>query len=171
MRLVMFSTLVLAASTAVAQAPPRVDPRPVPVHPNDDRVHRDRDVAPYDDDFERYDRDMVDRDRYERWDRRTRGRWMPLMKYGDARDGRHLIDVGGRVGRIDKLRVEAVRGAPVIRRIAIEYRNGEREVLRLDTHLRRGQGQVIDLGRDRRVDRIVVITDRRAPGIYSVFGT
>jgi hypothetical protein len=59
----------------------------------------------------------------------------------------------------------------VIRRIRIDYLDNTREVLRVNAQLERGQGQVIDLPRDRRIDRIVVVTDPRSRGLYTVYGT
>ena len=129
-----------------------------------------------------YERDRADdrtysRDRYERWDRSRwsrdfRGRWVPLATRYSARTDRQFIRLLGETGRFRKLRIEGVRGAPVIHRIAIEYvGDPTTQVVDLNTQLRRGQGEVIVLNGRSRINRIVVYSEPRFGGQYSVFGS
>jgi hypothetical protein len=139
---------------------------------------------PYDRTYDRddqrrtYDRDRDawrDRDRYDRYDRSRwagdyRGRWVPLARGVSARTERQLINVGGD-DRYRRLWIEAVRGEPVILRIAIVFSDRTRQVIEYRGSLPAGTGEVIDLhGRDRRVHRIIIHTDPRSRGAYSVYG-
>ncbi len=161
MRTLKILTVVgLAAASSVASA--------------DDQYGRDYDYD-YDRDGYRgardYRGDSYDRDRHSRWDRdRHDGGWVPLVRGTPADDGRQNVVMRGRGARLDKLRLQADRGAPVIQRIAVEYQNGVRAIVRLNTQLQRGQAQLIDLDDDQRVRRIVVFTDPRYRGMYSVYG-
>jgi hypothetical protein len=115
------------------------------------------------------------RDRYTRyddshWSRDYRGRWQPLARAYSSRTDRQFIPVRGQQFR--KLRVEAVRGAPVIQKIAIEFMNRTTQAVDLDMRLTRGEGEVIDLnGGERRINRIIVYTDPRSRGSYSIYGS
>lgn len=135
---------------------------------------------PYDRDDQRrtYDRDRDarwDRDRYDRYDRSRwagdhRGRWVPLARGVSARTERQFIHVGGD-GRYRRLWIEAVRGEPVIRRIAIVFSDRTRQVIEYRDALPAGTGAMIDLhGRDRRIQRIIIHTDPWSRGAYSVYG-
>lgn len=154
-------TIASALSVALAQ------PLPVPPETYDRSYER-----PYD----HYDRDTHNRDRYASWDssryaRDFREGWIPLARRTETLSGRQFINLDGRSKRLDLLRIEADRGTPVIKRIAVEYANGTREIMRVDASLSRGAGQVIDLQGDRHVSRIVVIADPRYYGMYSIYGT
>src|SRR5438045_3148483 len=93
-RLAFLTTLVLAGS---GRAPAFADPN-----------HRfaDRENS------ERYDRSHRARDFH--------GRWFPLATRYSANEHRQFINIRG-AERLDKLRIEADRGAPVINQIAIQY--------------------------------------------------
>lgn len=161
-RIALCTVLAITASTAVAFAdPPQTYDR--------DRTHdHDRDR----------DRDRADggwtRDRYDHygrshWARDFRGRWVALARAYSAASERQFIHVDG--GRYRKLRVEGVRGQPVIRKIAIEFGDGTAQAVDLDMRLSSGTGEVIDLNGDvRRIKRIIVYSDPRARGSYSIYG-
>lgn len=167
----LLTIATLAAATSVAAAEPPDYDRDY----DDDRDYGDDDLGyrQYDSRDDRYDRDADRGRRYGRWDARERdyhGRWVPLVRGTSADDGRQNILFRGTGGRLDKLRIQGDRGAPVIKRVAVEYRNGMREVVRVNLQLHRGQGQVIDVDDDRAVREIIVITDPRYRGRYSVYG-
>jgi hypothetical protein len=154
--IVLFTTIALAAGTAgtVASAQPSVDAR---------IQWRDRNPDPG------WTRDRYDRYDNSHWARDFRGRWVSLARGYSARSDRQFIQVRGE--RLSKLRIEADRGAPVIEKIAIEFGNGEMQAVDLNMRLTRGTGEVIDLnGRDRRVRRVIVYTDSRSRGAYSLYG-
>lgn len=97
--------------------------------------------------------------------------WVQLADTYSAQTDQRAIDLNGRGGEFRRLRVESVRGAPVINQIAIEFANGEAQQVSIHTRLPSGEAQVIDLDRDAPIRRIVVYADPRFGGAYSVFGT
>jgi hypothetical protein len=172
-RLALLTTFALAASASSAFAWPWAWTRE-----NPDRVHApDRDV---DDTYDRYNDDRYDDfythdhyDRYtdSRWERDYRGHWQVLAERYTAQTDRQFINLRGQAGRLHRLRIEAVRGNPVIHQIAIEYTDGNTQVVKLETRLPRGAGEVIRLNPDQPVHRIIVYTEPRFGGAYSIFGT
>jgi hypothetical protein len=98
------------------------------------------------------------------------GRWITLADRYSAESNRQYIAIKGQ-DAFRRIRIEADRGAPVIRQVAIEFADTrDTQVVKLDARIAPGQGQTIDLNGGRRpVQRIVVYTDG-GPGSYSVFG-
>ena len=157
----LLTTLAMSFGTAAVASPVRVADR------DDARVQwRDR----HDNDPNgQWSRDRYDRYNDSHWSRDFRGRWMTLASAYSAQSQRQFIPVRGR--GLSKLRVEGVRGAPVIQKIAIEFGDGTSQAVDLDMRLPRGSGEVIDLnGGVRRVNRIIVYTDPRTRGSYSIYG-
>jgi len=108
-------------------------------------------------------------DRYQR-DQRFADRWMTLSTYTPARQGRETVTLTGRDRKIDRIRIQAARGAPKIRRVIVQYANREVQRMPINMQLSPGQNQVIQLDRDRRVASITVETDPRYGGAYSLYG-
>lgn len=155
----LLTTLALTAGTAAYAQPVRDDERVQWRDP-------DRDVNRNDNGWSR---DRYDRYYDSHWARDFRGRWMPLARGYSAQSDRQFIMLRGT--RLSKLRIEGVRGAPLIQKIAIEFGDGSSQAVDLDMTLPRGAGEVIDLnGRTRRVNRIIVYTDPRNRGSYSLYG-
>jgi hypothetical protein len=147
----LLTTLAMTAGTAAVYAdPPRVEVR----------VERDRDAG--------WTRDHYDRYNDSHWSHDFRGRWMSLGQ-GSTQGQRQFNPP--RAGRLNKLRVEAVRGAPAITSMTIEFADGSTQAVNLDMRLQRGGGEVIDLnGRNRKVFRVIVYPDPRTRGTYSLYG-
>jgi len=100
-------------------------------------------------------------------------RWVTLADHNSVDGNRQFINVRGQ-DAFRKIRIEASRGAPVIKQVAIEFSDdrGNTQVVRMDARLSAGQGQTIDLNGGRRpVQRIIVYTEPQFGGSYSVFGT
>jgi hypothetical protein len=119
-------------------------------------------------------RDTRDHYRYDvnRHGRDFRGRWVPLAREYSARTDRQFINVQGRGGRFDKLVLKGERGAPVINKVAIEFAgNPNTQVVTLQERLPAGEAEVINLNGNQRINRIIVYTEPRFGGSYSVFGT
>src|SRR4029078_10164662 len=96
-----------------------------------------------------------------------RGRWMQLGT-ASTHGQREFVPRGG---RLNKLRVEAVRGAPAIVSMPIEFADGSTQAVNLDMRWERGAGEVIDLnGRNRRVHRVIVYPAPRTRGAYALYG-
>jgi hypothetical protein len=151
-------TLAVAASTSAVAQPYR----PAPSQPvereyrdynGDDYFERDR--APY----ERFDRT--------RWQRDFSPRWVTLGASYSATTNRQFVNLRGQ--RFDRLRVEAVRGKPLITQIAVEYSNGGgTQVIKLGSRYAQGSGEVLRLNATP-INRIVIYTDARYGGSYGVY--
>jgi len=115
------------------------------------------------------------RERYARYDRSHwakdyRGRWVSLAQGVNSQGSRQFITVGANA-RFRKLRVEGVRGEPVLLKIVVEFADTTGQSVDYREVLPRGEGEVIDLnGGDRRINRIIVYTDPHSRGTYSVYG-
>ena len=158
-RIAICTVLAVAAPTAVAIAQP-----PQQTYQRDRDRDRDRDRGDGG-----WTRDRYDRYGQSHWSRDFRGRWVGLARAFSARTERQFIHVDG--GRYRKLRVEAVRGEPVIRKIAIEFGDGTAQAVDVDMRLPAGAGEVIDLnGGARNIKRIIVYSDPRSRGSYSIYG-
>jgi hypothetical protein len=155
-RIALFTALAVGLPTAAALAdPPQV-------------YHRDRD-RDRDHDRDAYHRDHYDRYNRSHWANDFRGRWVLLARGFSAQTDRQFINVNN--AKFRKLRIEAVRGEPMVTKIAIEFADQTTQAIDMDTRLSNGAGEVIDLNGDvRRVHRIIVYTDRNSRGSYSVYG-
>jgi hypothetical protein len=149
-RITLLTTLLIAASSAAYADPVRERPS---------------------DRYDRYDHDRDNYDRFDtsRWHRDYRNRWVPLARGFSADARRQFINLRGRHGNFDRIRIEAERGAPMINQIAVEYLDGNVQKVRIDARLPRGAGQVIRVNRDRGIQRIIVYTEPSG-GAYSVYG-
>lgn len=171
----MFLTTFALATSSSAVWADRVGQR------SDDRYDRhapgyrhDRDRDRSRDHDRRVDRERERYQRYHdsRWYRDYHQRWVPLAVRYSARDRRQDIVLRGRGGRFDRIRIEAERGAPMVNQIAIEFVNGAKHVVQMRARLPAGAGEVIRLpGGDRRINRVIVYTEPRYGGMYSVYGT
>jgi hypothetical protein len=101
---------------------------------------------------------------------RFRDRWVVLSAFTPARQGRETVQLTGRDRRIDRLKIRSVRGAPVVKQVILQYGNGRYERRPVNLQLRPGQESTISLAPHRRVERIIVLTDPRSGGAYSLLG-
>src|SRR5258705_4738451 len=90
---------------------------------------------------------------------RVTSRWVTIADRYSADNDRQFISVGG--GEFHRLRLEAVRGAPVIHKVAIEFMNDPNvQVIDVNERMRDGESKSIDLnGGRRQINRIVVYTE------------
>ncbi len=152
-RLIILALATLAtAAASVASA----QPRRVTIE------ERDR-PGYYEECYDRYGRRLEP----DRW----RGRWMTLSEETSATSERQFINVLGRGGRMDRLILEGASGTPMIERVAVEFADRQTQVWDLNRRLRPGADAVIELGGPKRIHRIIVYTDPRYRGSYSIYGT
>ena len=95
-------------------------------------------------------------------------RWDPLVGYVNAREGHAVVRVPSRT-HMTRVRIEGAHGAPVVTMVEIHY---GRHTARANVNRRIVRGQSVDIPLDprRRVRAIVVHTDPRYRGGYSVWG-
>ena len=177
-RIALLTALATAIPVAAYAWPtgPTADPQPSQTYWRDrdqDRDSwrdRDRDAARYDRDDHTWSREHYDRYGNSHWASDFRGRWVPIARGYSAHTDRQMITVGN--GRFRKIRIEAVRGEPLVTKIAIEFADQSVQAIDMDARLPAGSGEVIDLnGGVRRVHRIIVYTDPNSRGAYSIYGT
>lgn len=102
--------------------------------------------------------------------RRDRG-WTQLAPVQTARAETQQIMLNGNHQRLRKLRIQAVRGAPVVTRVTIDYMHREPQVVTVNSRVVRGDGAVIRIDPNARIQRIIVYTEPRYGGAYTVLGT
>jgi len=165
-RIALLTALVVSAPLAAYAAPQvRVADR------DDTRKDQDHDRDRDHDRNANWNRERYDRYDRSHWAKDFHGRWVMLARANDARSERQFIHVDG-AGRYRKLRIEGVRGEPVIAKIGIEFSDGTNQVVDYRESLPAGAGEVIDLnGGDRRISRIMVYTDPHSRGSYAVYGS
>jgi len=102
---------------------------------------------------------------------RVNTRWVTIADRYSADNDRQFISVGG--GEFRRLRFEAVRGAPVVHKVAIEFVNDPNvQVIDINARMPAGESHSIDLnGGRRQINRIVVYTEPGYGGAYSIYGT
>lgn len=163
MRRIALITALAAAVPAAAYA----DQPPSQTYQRDRDHDRDHDRDRRDD--HAWNRDHYDRYANSHWASDFHGRWVPIARGYSARTDRQMINVGN--GKFRKIRIEGVRGEPLVTKIAIEFADQSTQAIDLDTRLPAGAGEVIDLNGDvRRVHRIIVYTDAHRGGSYSIYG-
>ncbi|HEX4418948.1 MAG TPA: hypothetical protein VH165_13645 [Kofleriaceae bacterium] len=113
-----------------------------------------------------------DRDHYDRFDNNRWGNahWVTIAN-GTGADGRREFQIGGN-RPFRKIRIEAVRGAPAIEKLAIIYAdNNTTQLVAMNSTLAPGGGDVIDLnGNERKIGRVVVYPTAHSRGAYSIYG-
>jgi hypothetical protein len=144
--------LALVTTSAFAAPSNQYDRREWRDYDGDDYFERDR--APY----QRFDRT--------RWHRDFRSRWVTIANAYSATTNRQFIKMNGQT--FDRLRIEAVRGAPLIKQVAVEYQDGNTQVVRLDERLNQGAGEVLRLN-GVPINRVIVYTEPRFGGAYGLY--
>jgi hypothetical protein len=95
------------------------------------------------------------------------GNWVELASPTPARHGKEFITVDGRYAQ---LRIDAAKGRPKVKSVRIVYANGKDRVVRVGRTLKGKQKTaVVDLS-GAPIEHIVVETNPRAGGSYTVTG-
>lgn len=96
--------------------------------------------------------------------------WVELADPTPARYGRTFITVGAGAGTFSKLRIDVGDGRPTVQQVRVDFKTGRRRVVRLGAtlHARRKPSAYIDLAGAREIRQIVVDTDPRSRGTYTV---
>ncbi len=156
----LLTAFAITASTAAYADPPRTYDRDRDYHDRD--RDRDHDGNLVRDHYDRYDRSH--------WYREFHGRWVPITR-GNSRTGRTDFFLPGKQ-RYRKIRIEGIRGEPVIAKVAIEFANGGTQLVYVNAALPVGAGEVIDLTNDvRTVTRVIVDTNPQSRGQFAVYGS
>ena len=161
MKKLIIASLMLAVPT-VANA------WPFNVH-GDVVIHSDRDsrtdegARRGDEGYRRYDKDNY---------RYTEGRWSVIADRYAATSPRQFIDMTQTGERFRRLRMDAVRGAPFIHKVVIEFRDGSTQVVQVERPLSRRANDSLTfaLNGNGLLQRIIVYSEPTNFGTYSIFG-
>jgi hypothetical protein len=98
--------------------------------------------------------------------------WAEITDATPARFGTVFVRVGRAAGPFAKLRIDAVTGTVMIRRVKVHYVNGTTKVFAVakSVNARRQRSAVIDLGGANMIAQIDVTTARRPAGEYAIYG-
>jgi hypothetical protein len=153
----LLTALAMAVPAAALADPPRTSDR----DRDRDRDH-DHDGSATRDHYDHYNQSH--------WSREFHGRWVAFAPLGGIR-GERQFGPSINNNRYRKIRVEAVRGEPMITQVKIQFTNDSVQVLDVNTNLRAGAGEVIDLNGDvRQIRRVIVYSDPKSGGQYTVYG-
>ena len=95
------------------------------------------------------------------------GDWVEIASPTPASHGREFITVDGRYAQ---LRLDAAKGRPVVRSVRIVYANGKDRVVRVGRRLAGKQKTAVVELSGAKIEHIVVTTDARSRGSYTVTG-
>ena len=97
--------------------------------------------------------------------------WVELASATPASHGREYIIVGAAAGTFTRLRIEAASGRPTVRAVQVDFKNGNRKLMRVDLTLDRKlkRSTILDLRGAHEIEQIVVTSDRHSRGNYAVF--
>ncbi|HEY5946522.1 MAG TPA: hypothetical protein VIV40_13565 [Kofleriaceae bacterium] len=104
---------------------------------------------------------------------RQPGDWFEVGDATPAKFGTVFFVVGDDAKSVSKLRIDAVTGKVLVRRIAIYFDDGSTRILALNKTLdtKRAKSTFVDLGGIKTIDRVVVTTDAYVNGEYAIFGS
>ncbi len=158
-RILLITALSAAGSMSVSAQPYR----PAPSPQVDRRDDRDYDGADY------FERERAPYQRFDRtrWHRDFQSRWVTLANGYAANTTRQNLPLRGQT--FDRLRIEGVRGNPVITQVQVIYTNGTIQKFDLGARFPVGAGEVLRLNASP-IQRIVINTDPRSGGAYSLHG-
>jgi hypothetical protein len=97
-------------------------------------------------------------------------RWRPIAQTQYARSDSQQILLYGNHPRYRALRIQAVRGAPVIQAITIQYINRPAQYIKLHQRIVPGNDEIIRLDSPAKIQRVIVYTEGRYGGAYTVLG-
>lgn len=104
------------------------------------------------------------------YDESVATRWVTLADHYSAETRSQQILTRG-MGEFRAIRIEGAGGAPVIEQVTIDYEDLPPQVVPLNRQLSPGEGETIRLnGRGSEVRRVIVYSEPRYGGRYSVFG-
>jgi len=96
------------------------------------------------------------------------GDWVELASPTPASHGREIIPLEGRYGQ---LRIDAHEGRPVVKNVRVVYADGKQRVVRIGRTLAGKRATALVELSGAPIDHVVIQTDRRSKGTYTVMGT
>ena len=99
--------------------------------------------------------------------------WVELASPTLAKHGSTFIIVGKEAGGFGKLRIDAEKGGIPVKQVRVNFSDGKSKVYRINKRIdaKRQKSLTVELPTTKEIDQIVVVTDRRSKGEYTVHGT
>ena len=95
--------------------------------------------------------------------------WIELASPTPASHGREYIGVADGVPLV-RLRIAGHQGRTVVRTVRVDFKDGTSRTVRLDQVVSKDKPAYVDLRGPKRVERLVVVTERAAKAEYTVHG-
>src|SRR5436190_16351710 len=101
--------------------------------------------------------------------------WLEIASPTPSSHGTEFIVVGAKAGRFAQLRVDATQGTTVIRRVRVYFTDGTQKVVyvdrKLSTKRNAAKSTIIELGKPKPIDRVIVTTETYTKGSYAIYGS
>lgn len=104
---------------------------------------------------------------------RAPSEWVELASPTPARHGEQFILVGEDAGGFGKLRIDAVKGGIPVKQVRVMFVDGTEKTYRVNKRIdaKRKKSVFVDLPTTQEIEHVVVVTDRRSKGEYSLYGS
>jgi len=96
--------------------------------------------------------------------------WIELASPTPASHGREYIEVDGDGVPLVRLRITGHRGRTTVHTVRVDFKDGTSRTVRLDKVVSKDKPAYVDLRGAKRVERLVVATERAAKAEYTVHG-
>lgn len=106
------------------------------------------------------------------YDRGRHGEWVMLASQTPTRFGTEYFVVARETGWVRTLKIDATYGTVFLRSIEVIARDHTSKTIYLQRRLDRSHPTAyIDLGTPRRIEQLIVTTNRRPAGAYVIYGS
>jgi hypothetical protein len=104
---------------------------------------------------------------------RAPSEWVELASPTPAKHGTEFIIVGEDAGGFGMLRVDAVKGAVAVKQVRVGFSDGKTKTYRVNKRLdaKRRRSLVVELPTTKEIEQVVIVTDRRGGGAYTLHGS
>jgi hypothetical protein len=98
------------------------------------------------------------------------GDWIELASPTTVKHGREYISLNTETGELDRLRIDATSGRPIVLTVRINFKNGTSRIARIDHAIDKKKPVEVDLKGAQYVESLVVVTDPVSNAEYKVMG-
>lgn len=104
---------------------------------------------------------------------RAPSQWLELADATPAKHGTEFVVVGAQQGAFSRLRVEAAKGRTTVKHVKVVFADGAKKTYRVEKTITEKGRKVaeIDLGVVKPIEQVVVTTDAKSGGEYTLYGT
>lgn len=96
--------------------------------------------------------------------------WVELATPTPAAHGRTFVTLDTEEVPFTILRIDAHKGHPVIKQVRVVFADGKQRIVKVGKRLDRGRSAYVDLRGGKEIESIIVDTDHRTKGSYTIHG-